>query len=199
MHTALLGRYFESINLLAGSKYPSTLSGQISSLLESLGKIHPVLENATIGETEVKSFIGEAVPVVLASLKHKKLEQELRRNAAMVERELELQKAMLEALSEQLKSDLELLMKIRNYNQVIQPYIKLGQPGKEWKNSRKEVLTTCLSLSALDQALSAATELKTTFLNLTENKATLSGFKSLFDSINQMISLVEKVQGTSEN
>jgi hypothetical protein len=197
VHTALLGRYFESLNQLAGSKYPSTLTGQIASLVESLEKIHPVLENATIGNMDVKSFIGEGVPVILGSLKQKKLEQELRRNAAMVERELELQKALLEALSEQLKSDLELLLQIKNFNQVLQPYIKQGQPGKEWKSSRKEVLTTSLSLAALDQALSAATELKTVFLNLTENKATLSGFKSLFDSINLMIGLVEKIQGTN--
>jgi hypothetical protein len=197
VHTALLGRYFESLDQLAGSKYPSTLTGQIASLVESLEKIHPVLENATIGNMDVKSFIGEGVPVILGSLKQKKLEQELRRNAAMVERELELQKALLEALSEQLKSDLELLLQIKNFNQVLQPYIKQGQPGKEWKSSRKEVLTTSLSLAALDQALSAATELKTVFLNLTENKATLSGFKSLFDSINLMIGLVEKIQGTN--
>jgi hypothetical protein len=196
VHTTLLGRYFESLNQLAGSKYPSTLTVQINSLIESMGVIHPVLENATIGNMNVKSCIGEAIPVVLGSLKHKKLEQELHRNAAIIERELELQKALLEALSEQLKSDLELLLQIKNFNHVLQPYIKQGQPGKEWKNSRKEVLTTILSLAALDQALSAATELKTAFLNLTENKATLSGFKSLFDSINQMIGLIEKVQET---
>jgi len=198
-HTSLLSRYFTALGQLAGSESPVTITARLTSLVSSLGTIHPKLVNASIGNVSVKDFIGSAAPFVISGIKQKKLEDELRRNAGTIERELELQNAILRALSEEMQNDLEMLLKLKDFNQVLQPYINTGQPGKEWKNNRKEVMTAYLSLDAVENAQAAAGEMKTAFLNLLENKISVSGFKTLFDNINAMIDLVEKVRGNSEN
>jgi len=199
VHTSLLGRYFDALGELAGSGSATTLSAGMATLVESMGNLHPLLENAAIGELSVKSLVGAASPVILSTFRQKKLQEELRRNAPVIVRELELQKALLQAVSDQMKSDLGLLLQLKNFNQVLQPYIREGQTGKEWKTSRKEVMTTYLSTDAIDKASAAAAQMKATFLDLLQNKATLTGFKTLFEEINALIDLIDKIDESKDN
>lgn len=193
VHTSLLNRYFMALSQLASSRSPASVTGQLSAIVTSMEKIHPDIENSKIGNASVKDFMGSATPLVISGFKRKKLEDELRKNAGTIERELELQNALLKALSEQLKTDMEIILNLKNYQHVAQPYISSPKLPDNWKEKRKEILTSYLSLDAADKAREAAGDLKTAFLDLLENKTGSAGFKPLFEDINAMIDLIELV------
>jgi hypothetical protein len=136
---------------------------------------------------------------VISGFRQHKLEAELRRNAPVIERELELQHALLMALSSQLQTDLELLLNLRDFQSVLTPYVSSAPLGDAWKTKRREVLTTHLSMDAVAKAQTAASGLKHVFLNLLENKAGTAGFTPLFNDIHAMISMVEMLRNTSDN
>jgi hypothetical protein len=198
VHTSLLSRYFSALNQLAGSQSPVTIPGQLTAIVTSLESIHPGLENAGFGGTSVKDFIKSASPLIISTFKQNKLEEELRKNGATIERELELQSALLQALSEQMKSDLELILKLKDFQSVTQPFISAPRLPENWKDKRKEILTTYLSLDAAERAKNAADELKNAYLNLLGSASGVADLKPLFDDINAMIDLVELVRKNSD-
>ncbi len=197
-HTSLLERYFTSLSQLSGTKSQSALNGQLESVISSLRSIHPGLENASIGNASVKDFMGAASPMMISVFKQKKLGEELRKNGATIERELELQQALLTALTEQMKSDLELMLKMKDFQTVSQPFINAARMPDNWKEKRKEILTTYLMLDAADKARSAAGELKNAWLNLLGSSDGIPDFRLLFDDIGAMIDLVEMVRNNQE-
>ncbi len=199
MHTTLLGDYFSALGELAGSDAPSTISNQLNAVVTSLGSLHPKLANASIGTTPVKDFLGEATPLVISGFKQQKLEAELRRSAPMIERELELQCALLKALASQLQTDMELLLNLKDFQSVLTPYVSAAPLGDAWKTKRREVMTTRLSMDAVDKAQTAASALKLSFTNLLENKTGMAGFTPLFNDIQAMINMVEMLRNNSEN
>ena len=102
-HTSLLGDYFTALGQLAGTRAPSSLGDRVSAVMKSLESLHPRLKEASFGSGAAKDFMGASVPLAIASFRNQKLEAELRRNAPLIERELELQQAMVTALAGQLR------------------------------------------------------------------------------------------------
>lgn len=197
-HTSLLNRYFTSISKLAEYDNQKTILLESEKAISSLQKIHPQLENATIGGATPKELMGSIIPILVANFKQKNLEEELHKNANIIERELELQIALLSVLSEEMKADMDILMKAKDYNIVAGGYISNGELPSDWKNERKELLTMYNSMGSFDSALSAAKELKITYINLLENKINLSDFNMLFEDINSMVTLIELLQANNK-
>jgi hypothetical protein len=194
-HTLLLKNYFVALSRLSETAAPTVIGKKTENLVASLQVIHPVLENAGIGETPVKDFIGSAVPIVVSAFRQKALEDELRKNAPLIERELDLQHAVLKALSVELQSDLRIIGKQKENNLVVKPYVAEGAIPDEWKETRREALTsTQFILVSSDNAAKAADKLKQTFIALVENKTSPDDFDELFTDINAMLDLVEHVQ-----
>ncbi len=197
-HTSLLGDYFTALGQLAGTEAPSSLGDRMNAVMKSLESLHPRLKEASFDSGAAKDFMGASVPLAIASFRNQKLEAELRRNAPLIERELELQQAMVTALAGQLRFDLELLLGQKDYNQVMMPYVNPGMIGEPWKAKRREVMTTYLSLDAVNKAVAAAGALKRSFLDLVENRMGSAGFQPLFGDIDAMISLVEMLRKKAE-
>ena len=78
------------------------------------------------------------------------------------------------------------------------PYVNPGMIGEPWKAKRREVMTTYLSLDAVNKAVAAAGALKRSFLDLVENRMGSAGFQPLFGDIDAMISLVEMLRKKAE-
>jgi hypothetical protein len=199
IHTSLLNSYFTVLSQLAEAKGPVLLADQLSSIVASLQSIHPALENASFGSSAVKDLVKSASPLLIAAFKQKGLEDELKRNAATIERELELQSAFLQALSEQMKSDILLVIKLKDFQNVTQPYITTLGAKEAWKDKRREILTNYVSFDVIDKARSAADALKNAFINLIRHETNMSDLKLLFTDINAMLNLSEMVQKYSEH
>lgn len=193
-HSRLLERYFNALGALAGSDPTAALTSELTSVVNSLAALHPGLERASIGNSKVTDFMGAAVPLVLSGIKQQALEMELRRNAPVIERELELQSALLKALSQQMTEDLELLLDIKDYSGVTRPFVEAPSLGDTWKAKRKEVLTGYLSVDAVEKAASAAESLQRGFRDLVERRIGIGGFAPVFSDIHAMLDLVEMLR-----
>jgi uncharacterized protein YjaG (DUF416 family) len=193
-HSRLLERYFTALGALAGSDPTAALSSELNSVVNSLAALHPALEKASMGNARVSDYMGAAVPLVLSGIKQQALEQELRRNAPVIERELELQTALLKALSQQMTEDLELLLDMKDYSGVTRPFVEAPSLGDTWKAKRKEVLTGYLSVDAVEKAASAAESLQRGFRDLVERRIGIGGFAPVFSDIHAMLDLVEMLR-----
>ncbi len=193
-HSRLLERYFNALGALAGSDPTAALTSELNSVVSSLAGLHPGLERASIGNSKVTDFMGAAVPLVLSGIKQQALEEELRRNAPVIERELELQSALLKALSQQMTEDLEMLLDMKDYSGVIRPFVEAASLGDPWKARRKEVLTGYLSVDAAEKATSAAESLQRGFRDLIERRMGIAGFAPVFSDVHAMLDLVEMLR-----
>jgi len=80
---------------MADSKAPESLGATAQRVYDSLSNLSSTLKNATIGISTVSDFIPFVVPILVARLKAKTLEKELRERGPLIERELVLQEALL--------------------------------------------------------------------------------------------------------
>ena len=195
-HSLLLRRYFAALADLARAK--DETSAAANDLAKKLQDLHPRLKAAKIGNASVSEFVGEAAPLVVGSFKQRALERELRNNASLLERELELQKAFLEALSEGLRDDLETIARIRGADEVAKPYIREARLPSSWRKDRQQVLMTSLASASAENAAEAAKKLKETFVALVERRVSPGDFDMLFADIESMIDLIELVSRVTE-
>ena len=196
-HSDLLKKYFLSLETLATSDAPSGISESAGNLVEELQKVSPALKEATIGEATVKDCATKAVSISVAIFQQKALEKELKANAKTIERELDLQHAFLSALSIELEADLNDLIKIKEYQEVAKPYKEGAKLPEDWVKNRRELLSSVVMMSSVDNAKKAAKELKKTFVALAENKIQPGDFENLFADINSILDLIELVQKTT--
>jgi len=185
-HTLLLKTYFRSLSRLAESDAPDAISGQTERLVSEIQNLGGQLEKAE----SVKKYLRPAVTLIVANYKHKALEEELRKRAHVLERELELQSAYLKALAAGLISDAEYLKEMKQ-TKNISSYIERGPLDEKWTKERRELLTSKRSTDILDTATMAADNLKTTFEALIENKIKPGDFETLFSDIDAILALVE--------
>ncbi len=197
-HTQLLRKYFSALAALSQSDAPSGIGEEAANLVGELQKLSPSLEKATIGNANVKDFIGAVVPIVVAQFQRAALEEQLRKDAPMLERQLELQKAVLAALAEGIEADLESLSNARSLNQVAKPYVQEGDLPKTWREDRRALLSTTLMAASLDDAKDAADTLKKTFVALVENKIGPGDFDQLFADIDAILDVIEMTQSATE-
>lgn len=197
VHSNLLKRYFQTLYNLTISDAPSSISNRTEELVENLQKISPSLKDATIGDAPVSDFLTKAVSLSISGYQVKVLEDELNRNAAIIERELDLQHAFLSALSIELESDLKVLINTKEYEEIVKPYIAGNKLSKNWVKSRRDLLSSVVVMGSIDNAKNAAKQLHSAFIALVENKIEPHEFGILFEDLNDMIDLVELVRGNT--
>jgi hypothetical protein len=195
-HTLLLKRYFSVLSNLAEPDASAVMREEAIGLTDALLKLSPRLKGATIGEAPVMDFMGGAVPLTVAQFQQAELERELRENAPIVERQLELQHAVLTALAGEMKADLDIVLKQRTYRDIAKPYISEKKLPKNWMKQRREVLSAYVTMASLDNAARAAEDLKKAFVALVERKIDPEDFSELFAEINAMVDIVELAEGS---
>ena len=186
---------FNVLSSLSRSKASSGIAQEASNLVRDLQTVKSRLGSATLGGKSAQRLVKPGAELLVASFQRRALEKELRANAAMIERQLELQKAVLEALTEGLMADLEVILQDRSYGQVAQPFVSGGSnlPAR-WKKVRQEVLSSYLVMASAENAARAAAELKEAFIALVENRITADDFGDLFADIERIVELVEFVK-----
>ena len=196
-HTQLLRSYFLALAALARSDEPSGIGAASEDVVTSLGKMSDRIRQAKVGNLPVSEFTGAIAKITVAQFKSAALEKELRDRAPIIERELDLQQAALEAMAEQMRTDLEVLQAREEALDVVDPFraTKDSLPS-DWTKRRKELLNTHISLDSADAGAALARNLKLSFLALVENRLDLSDVEILFGDINEILTLIEDIQGT---
>jgi hypothetical protein len=196
-HTMVLRRYFASLAELAGEDIPSGIADEASELVRELQAISPQLASARIGDTDVFTLVGQAVPFAVGHFQATALESHLNAHAATLEREIEIHRAAVAALAASTKADFEAVMASRETETVARPFVLDGELPGDWEELRRQAITAQATLDSLDQAVRAAEELKRLFLALVENKGTPTAFRELFGDINAVLDFIELARATS--
>ncbi len=197
-HARLLTSYFEALGALAESDKPSQIGTAAEGVVQALGKLHPAIENAKVGELPVAGFVGSVTKITVAHFRAVALEDELKKRGQTVERELELQQAALRALAQQMRTDLQAMIQQQESGEVVIPFAADGPLPGSWSNDRKEILQSQLSLVSVDAAADAATKLKVAFVALAEGRFQLVDVPTLVGEINEIVSLIESIQGKQQ-
>ena len=196
-HTQLLRSYFQALAALAKSDAPSGIGAASEDVVKSLGKMSDRIKNAKVGDLPVSEFIGPLVKITVAQFQSAALGKELRVRAPIIERELDLQQAALQAIAEQMRTDLEVLQAREEALDVVDPFraTKDSLPS-DWTKRRKELLNTQISLDSVDAGVELARNFKLSFVSLVENRLDLSDVEMMFGDINEVLTLIEDIQGT---
>jgi len=196
-HTQLLRSYFQALAALAKSNEPSGIGAASEDVVKSLGKMSDRIKNAKAGALPVSEFVGPVVKITVAQFQRGALEKELRVHAPIIERELDLQQAALQAIAEQMRTDLEVLQAREEALDVVDPFraTKDSLPS-DWTKRRKELLNTHISLDSVDAGAELARNMKLSFVALVENRLDLSDVETMFGDINEVLTVIEDIQGS---
>src|SRR5215831_8719455 len=194
-HARLLGSYFEALGALAESDKPSQIGAATEGVVQALGKLHPSIQSAKIGNAPVADFVGGITKIVVAHFKAAALEDELKKHGQTIERELELQQGALRALAQQMRTDLQAQIQQHESTEVVVPFARDAPLPGGWADDRKGILRSQMSLASVDAAADAATKLKIAFVALTEGQLQLVDVPTLVAEINAIVTLIESVQG----
>jgi len=153
------------------------------------------LKNAKIGGSTVSDLIPSVVPIVVAPLKARTLEKELRERGSLIERELALQEAMLSVLAQEIKTDLSVELNTQEKQAVIDPYVSGSEVPSDWAVKREEVLSATVASQSAGAAAQAANELRLSFQKLAANEFDSAALASLIGDINAILDLTDKIKG----
>lgn len=194
-HARLLRSYFKALGTLAESNAPSGIGTAAEGVVNAMGRLHPRIKNAKVGELPVSSFVGSVATIVVAHFKVAALEKELKARAPTIERELDLQQAALSVIAEQLRTDLQAQLQQQESKAVVLPYVRDEPLPGNWAARRRGALRAHVSLASADAAADAAGKLKIAFVSLSQGQYELVDVPALIDGINEIITLMEKVKG----
>ncbi|MFV1987926.1 MAG: hypothetical protein ACC682_11655 [Gemmatimonadota bacterium] len=195
-HARLLREYFVALQALAQTGAESSgLTDVTGGFVEALATVAPSIGEATIGGQPVSELLPPVVDFAVTSFQSQVLEDELRRNAGAIERELALQVAFLTAVAETMASDYELVFAADDLDRIRTPYVRAGSLPRSWSDRRLGSFRRQSALSSVDAASRAAERLRTAFIQLVENRIDQATIAALFIDIHGMLTFVEVATG----
>jgi len=191
-HADLLKMYFVTLGSLASGGPAGDISQSSQWLFEAMGQLNQRITNTEIAGASVSSFIQPAVSITVAHFQKKALEEELRKRAPTIERELEIQNAAIQFLSEELQADLQIEFNETERTKVVEPFSQEGRVPSNWMRDRRDILTSSLSLKTIEMTADAAQNLKSTFTALVEGREV--NLTALSQDLSQLIAFLQSVR-----
>ena len=191
-HLTVLQSYFDALAALAATSAESSGTvGVAQGLVSALGTLSPRIANATIAGTRIDSLIAPAAEFLFVSHQSKVLNDELKRNAASIDRELRLQHAALGSLADAYNADLEVVAAKTYRDEVALPFAGTGPLPPDWANTRATLLQSTLDTSSIQAAADAAGRLRASFVALVENRLNSAGISALQTDINAILTAID--------
>jgi hypothetical protein len=195
-HAALLRSYFVALAALAESDAPAAIAAEAEALAASIDALGTRLGAAGVGERP-GDVAGAAAEIVVARFQRQTLEDELRKRAPLLQRQLELQQAAMQVIADELGADLEAIANQRELAEIVEPYRSSGSLSRSWAARRREILAAASAAESADAAASAAAALQRSFQALVENRYTAADTRAVLADVNAIITLVERVRSLS--
>ncbi len=193
-HGRLLQGYFETLAAMADSKNPEPLAKSASGVYDSISKLGTALRGSSIGTASVSSFMPDVAAPVVAALKVRALDAELRARSKAIAEELGLQEAVFKAIASDLRTDTKARINLEETQDVIAPYIGPRELPSDWASHREQVLFGSGALDRAEAASGAAKKLRECFNSLVQNRLDRASLSSLAVEINALLSLADHLQ-----
>ncbi len=194
-HASLLQSYFEALGSLSQSDAPSGIGTAAGSVVTALGGLNSKIKNAKVGNLAVASFVSGVTKIAVAHFQKKALDEELKKRAETIERELDLQRAALTAVSQQLRDDLTIQLNQKETAEIVLPFNSSGDLPSNWAQNRKDLLKGHVSAASAEAAADAAQKLRMAFVALVEGRFTAADLSALVGDLNQVVSLIGEIRG----
>jgi hypothetical protein len=194
-HVQLLRAYFVAIGDLAAIDAQSSgLSDVADGFVQELTQVSPAISRANIGGFSVTDAVGPAAEFVVAARQSAALQQELRRNAETIDRELRLQQAALDALADAMRAEMETRLALRNRDLVTLPFVRDEDVPSDWVELRLELLREHLDVQSVDAAREAARSLRIGFIALVEGNLGEATLGALISDISSLVGAIENAR-----
>lgn len=191
-HLGVLQSYFDALaSLAATTSQSSGMTGVAQGLVDDLGKLNARIASAHIGGTSIASLIVPAAEFVFVAHQSQMLNEELKRHAAAIDREIRLQQAALQALAEVYAADLEVVAAKTYRDEVAMPYAGSGALAGDWSTTRANLLQSTLDTTAIQAAANAATRLRSGFVALVENRLSSDRIAALQTDLGGILTTIE--------
>lgn len=197
--TYLLSAYFVALQTLAQTNAESSgMTDVADGLVGALGKVSPRIANATIGGSPISHLVAPAVSFAFTTYQSAVLNRQLRKNAATIERELDLQRAALTAIAAAMKADIRTQFAAADRKNIVLPFVRDGKLPSNWTQRRVDALQRQVQTHSAGAAAQAAQSLRMSFVALVENRLDDTGITVLLQDIDAIVTFVEGMQGTQQ-
>src|SRR5262245_850071 len=197
-HGRLLEAYFEALRALADSDAPETAGLAAQGVFDSIAKLSPTIQDASIGSVAIRPLIPPATSFVVRHLKVKALENELKARSEAIERELALQEGVLTAVASTLETDL--VAKLENEEtELVGLYRGDGILSDAWVERRRRVLQARVASQSAGRAAEAAAQLRSSFVALVEHRLTEPSIQQILTSINSVLDLIDQIRAVESH
>ena len=192
----LLNDYFTALGALASFDGDSAIGESAGNVVTALQALSPSLEGATIGNATPASLIGSATTLVVTGIRSRRLAEELRRNGAVIDRQLALQSALLDLLAEQIRRDQAVLSNRQMLDDVVRPYAADGDLPGDWTERRRTLLLEqAVAAAPAEQAAALSRRLRLAFVALAEGRMEPGELADYAADLGRLVSLIEEVRG----
>ena len=180
-----LGAFFESISKLTDGKAAASMTTATTGLLTSIEGLNSDVGKVKLGGAPLSTVVGGVTTIVVAHFEVKALNQELQKAAPVIDTALRLQEAAVDRIGQRMKDDLALSLDNSEATTILDPYVKNAALPATWNANRERYLRASVTIGSLDNAKSAIQMLHTAFIQLCENKQTIS-LGTMLGEINKM-------------
>ena len=193
-HARTLKAYFVAMEALANTSGDSAIGASAEGLVNELGQLDPKIAAFTIGGQTVGDLTGTVVPLIVGEVRSQALADQLRKNGDDVVRAIDLQRAFLQAVAKNLRSQLETLQNVEQFDRVIKPYLSSDPLPGNWAQTRLTSLKTNVSVETLEAAVSAAENLKLSFIAVAEGNRSADLLTQLWADVSRVAALVKALK-----
>lgn len=194
-HAGALAAYFAGLASLAGDDAGTRLGTALDGPARRVASLGEALGAADVDGRRVGALVGGSAELAVAHFRARALEEELRRRAPLVARQLALERAALEIVAETIATDLELVAQRQEAERVWEPW--LGDAllmERDWMDARRRALGTRAAARSAGAAIAAVESLQAAFAALVENRSTIEHLRAFTDDAGRVLDLLEVLE-----
>jgi hypothetical protein len=194
-HQNLVKEYFVALGGLANAgDADSAIGSAASGTLSALGTLSKSFGALKIREQPVQDFAAQAVPLVVADLRARALERELRANGATINRELMISEGLMGFLADKIRADARVVQGPREAEAVFIPYTRDGPLPADWAATRATFLRQSVDVASVAMAQDAARKLRLALAAAAEDRLAPGQLQLLISDLANLVDVLEKMK-----
>jgi hypothetical protein len=195
-HQALLKDYFVALGALADAgDADSAIGSAASGVITALGTLSPGFAALKVGEVPLADFASQATPLLVANLRSRALEKELRTNGEAINRELLVSEGLMAFLADKIRADDAAVQGPKEAEAVVAPFTRDGALPGDWPARRLAFLKHGVDMAAIGRAQDSARKLRIALASASEGHLAPGQLQLLVTDLNALVDILENVKG----
>ena len=172
------------------------LVGQIDSLAKTLSKDDGFIKEDS-GDA-ITRILNTGSTFVVKKLQHAAIQDVLERYGSTVKNALAVQEAYVARLREWVEADGGTLLKLKEKEVVVDPYVNADPLPSDWPTQRLSALRASTDLTGIAEAEIAARRVKQAFDALADNKLDIGHIQAIVEQLGRIVTVAEDLKSLTE-